>query len=62
MESCSDNITTLTTLLASGLFIVSEMLPYMSKVKGNGIIQMVSDSLLEYLKKSKDLETREMQV
>jgi hypothetical protein len=53
-SSCVDNnITTFTTILASGLFIVSEALPYMTKIKGNGILQIISDSLLEYLKKTK---------
>jgi|688.fasta_scaffold1718147_2 hypothetical protein len=62
MDTCTDNITTLTTLLASGLFIVSEMLPYMSKVKGNGIVQIISDSLLEYLKKTRVQQTPGEQV
>lgn len=55
METCTDNTTVITTLLASGLFIVSEMLPFLSNIKGNGIIEAVSEAIANYLKKKKEL-------
>ncbi len=53
MDSCADNVTTITTVLASALFLVSEVLPFTSKVKGNSIVQIISDVLITYLRKSR---------
>lgn len=39
--TCEDNTALLTTIAASGLLIVSEILPYLSQVKGNGIIAVI---------------------
>lgn len=60
MDSCVDNTTAITTVLASILFLVSEVLPFTSKVKGDGIVQVISDVLVTYLKKSQEIqETQE---
>lgn len=56
MESCTDSVTTVTTILASALFLLSELLPFTSKVKGNGVVQVISDILIAYIRKTKDLE------
>ncbi len=52
MSSCVDaNATTLTTIIAAGLFITSEILPYMSKVKGNGIVEILTLFLKDKISK-----------
>lgn len=51
MDSCTDSVTTVTTVLASALFLISEVLPFTTKVKGNGVVQIISDVLVSYLKK-----------
>lgn len=60
MDSCVDSVTTITTVLVSALFLISEVLPFTTKVKGNGIVQIISDVLVTYLKKTKGTEEEEV--
>ena len=60
MDSCVDSVTSVTTVLASALFLISEVLPFTTKVKGNGIVQIISDALLVYLNKSKGTAEEEV--
>lgn len=57
MDSCVDNAAAITTAISAVLFLVSEILPFTTKVKGNGIVQIISDVLVAYIKKTNEVET-----
>jgi hypothetical protein len=54
-----NSITFYTTILSGGLFAISELLPYISKVKGNGIIQVLLNSFSKYDESRKEEEKKE---
>ena len=54
-----NSITFYTTILSGSLFVISELLPYISKVKGNGIIQVLLNSFSKYDENRKEEEKKE---
>ena len=50
-ETCIDNASLLSTIVASSLLIISEVLPYFSSVKGNGITQVIAGILKTFVRK-----------
>lgn len=63
MDSCVNDLATVTSGVVTCLFILSEILPYISKVKGNGITQVISDILLVYINKNKkSIQDEEQQI
>lgn len=53
---CIDNATLLSTIIASSLLIVSEILPYFTSVKANGITGVVASVLKTFIKKQETEE------
>lgn len=53
---CVDNATLLSTIIASSLLIVSEVLPYFTSVKANGITQVIATVLKTFIKKQENDE------
>lgn len=47
--------TTITTIIATSLLIISEALPYAKNIKGNGVIDVMMN-VIKQLKKNKDTE------
>jgi|694.fasta_scaffold143430_3 hypothetical protein len=43
-----NNLGYYTTLVSGSLLVVSELLPYISKIKGNGIIQVITNLFTKY--------------
>jgi hypothetical protein len=56
MDTCSSDVATIMTALSSILLVVSEILPYVTKVKGNGIVEVISEAIIKYLQKPKSIE------
>lgn len=49
VQNASDNnLTYYASLVSGGLLIISEALPYVSKIKGNGIIQVLTSLFTNY--------------
>jgi hypothetical protein len=57
-QVCNDNISTLISVLASGFLIISEALPYLKIIKGNGIL----DAVVQAIKKPRGEVDHERQV
>lgn len=53
-DLCVDNTTVLSTIIASSLLIVSEILPYFTSIKGDGITQVIIGALKAFIKKEQD--------
>lgn len=62
METCSTDVATIMTAVSSILLVVSEILPYATKVKGNGIVEVISEAIIKYLQKPKTNEETSLRV
>jgi predicted CopG family antitoxin len=58
-ESEGVNISYYVSLLSGALLAVSEILPYLTKVKGNGIIQILMNAYGEQKKQEEEKEHQE---
>lgn len=60
MENLSqdNNLTYYASIVSGSLLVISELLPYISKIKGNGVIQVISNFFNNYeeTKKQEKLE------
>jgi len=45
---CEDNVKTLVAVIASGFLIISEILPYLKFIRGNGIIDVVTQVVTKH--------------
>lgn len=59
MSDCVDQTPLLTTIIASGLLVISEILPYFKEVKGNGIVQAIISGMKSFLAKNKIQDVEE---
>ena len=59
MSDCIDQTPILTTIIASGLLVISEILPYFKEVKGNGIVQAIISGMKNFLAKNKIQDVEE---
>jgi hypothetical protein len=57
-ENQENNLTLYASIFSGSLLAISELLPYVSKIKGNGIIQVVVNFFSNYeeIKKKEKLE------
>lgn len=46
--ACEDNVKTLIAVLASGFLVISEILPYLKFIRGNGIIDAVTQVVTKH--------------
>jgi hypothetical protein len=49
----NNNLTLYTSVLSGSLLVISELLPYISKIKGNGIIQVLTNLFSNYEEEKK---------
>jgi hypothetical protein len=47
-QVCEDNLKTVISVLASGFLVISEILPYLKFIKGNGILDAISQALKKH--------------
>ena len=47
-ENKQDSITYYVSVISGILLVISEVMPYISKVKGNGIVQVLFNSFTKY--------------
>jgi hypothetical protein len=52
-SSQDSNLSFYASLVSGSLLVISELLPYLSKIKGNGILQVVGNFLNNYEEKQK---------
>jgi hypothetical protein len=58
-----NNLGFYTSLVSGSLLVLSELLPYISKIKGNGIIQVVTNLFTNYEEtKKKEKAEREQKI
>jgi hypothetical protein len=52
-QSQDSNLSFYASLFSGSLLVISELLPYISKIKGNGILQVIGNFLNNYEEKHK---------
>lgn len=55
MDCQQDTSVIISTIVASGLLVLSELLPFATKIKSNGIIQAIFSLLSDQIKKKETI-------